>query len=206
MDPFSIAGMVTSIGGSLAGAIGSAISNSKMRKSIADGRRENQAWYNRKSAEQYTQRSDAQAILKKQRELLDQQYKRSRATNAIAGGTDESLAKQQAAANDAMSNTMTNMAGQADAYKTNIENQYRQTEAQYREMEAKADAQQAANIANAAGTAVKAGVALIDNTPKAETEAPAAPLSQPLAVGKTVEQAFVNKPIIDVNNPEKKLN
>lgn len=93
-------------------------------------REENRKWYEQKMAEDYTQRTDMQNILRKQRELLDEQYKRARATNIVAGGTDESLALQQANANDVVGETMADMASQASTYKEGVENQFREKDAQ----------------------------------------------------------------------------
>lgn len=159
MDPWSAAiGGTTALASSIIGAIGSANANRKANNLISTQRKENKAWYDLKRAEDYTQRSDVQAILGKQRELLDEQYKRARATNIVAGGTDEALALQQKAANDSMADTMATVAGQASAYKDAAEAQYRQQDAALNQQQVAGYQQQAQAMAQAAGQGVSAGL------------------------------------------------
>lgn len=118
---------------------------------IQNQRDENKRWYDQKMAEDYMQRSDVQNVLRKQRELLSEQYKRARATNIVAGGTDESLALQQQAANEAMGNTMADIAANAANYKDSVENQYRAQDAALNQQQAAAEQAKAQAIAQAAG-------------------------------------------------------
>ena len=104
-------------------------------------------------AEDYTQRADVQNVLRKQRDLLSEQYKRARATNVVAGGTDESLAIQQQQANETLAETTANIAAQSEAYKEGIENQYRQREAELAQQEIENYQNQAQAISAAAGQA-----------------------------------------------------
>lgn len=152
--------------GALAGTIGSAVVNKQANNLIANQRKENKAWYDMKMAEDYTQRSDIQAVLNKQRKLFEEQYKRSRATNIVAGGTDESLALQQQQANQTMSDTMTNIAGQASAHKDAAESAYRQQDAQLNQQQVAIKQNQANQIAQAGGQVVGAGLGMIGNAIK----------------------------------------
>jgi hypothetical protein len=68
----------------------------------------------------------------------------------VAGGTDESLALQQQAANDAMGDTMADIAANATDYKENIENQYRAKDAEFNEKQAKMEIAKGQAIAQAA--------------------------------------------------------
>lgn len=107
--------------------LGTALAQKKL-KELNDERRQNNTnydafatnWYNQKRTEDPMMRADSQNVLRKQRELLDEQYKRARAINLVAGGTDESLALQQQAANNTMGETMADMAAnfadRRDAY------------------------------------------------------------------------------------------
>lgn len=88
--------------------------------------KETDEWWNRKENEDILMRSDMQNILRKQRELYNDQMQRARATNIVAGGTDESLALQQQAANKAVGDTMSDMAANASAIKDANEAQYLQ--------------------------------------------------------------------------------
>lgn len=118
---------------------------------IQNQRDENQRWYDQRTAEDYTQRSDVQNILRKQRELLSEQYQRARATNIVAGGTDESLALQQQAANEAMGDTMADLAANAANYRDSVENQYRAQDAALNQQQVGVEQANAQAIAQAAG-------------------------------------------------------
>lgn len=157
----AIAGGVAALGGAIYGAISSSVNANKARQLISDQRAENKAWYDAKNKEDYTQRADVQAAINKQRELLDEQYKRARATNIVAGGTDESLALQKAAANKSLSDTMTDVAAAGADYKDNIEQQYRAQDAALNQQQAQTYQQQAAQAAQAGAQVVNAGVGLV---------------------------------------------
>lgn len=147
----AIIGAAAQAGSSIYGAVKSSQANKRAQQLIQNQRDENQKWYEQKMNEDYTSRTDAQNVLRKQRELLQEQYQRARATNAVAGGTDESLALQQQAANDAMGETMANLASQAEAYKEGIEEQYRANDAALNQQQAQLEQTKASNIAAAAG-------------------------------------------------------
>ena len=146
-----IIGAATQTGASVYGAIKSSQANKRAQQMLQNQKDENQKWYDQKMAEDYMQRSDVQNVLRKQRELLQEQYKRARATNVVAGGTDESLALQQQAANQAMGDTMANIAAQASSYKEGVENQYRAQDAALTEQQIANEQAKAQSIAAAAG-------------------------------------------------------
>lgn len=139
------------VGSSIYGAIKSSQANKKAESLLQNQRDENQKWYDRKMAEDYTQRSDVQSVLQKQRDLLSEQYKRARAANIVGGGTDESLALQQQAANETMGDTMQSIAAQADTYKEGIENQFRAQDAALNQQQIANEQAKAQSIATAAG-------------------------------------------------------
>lgn len=147
----AILGAAAQVGSSIYGAIKSSQANRKAQQMIQNQRDENKRWYDQKMAEDYTQRSDAQNILRKQRELLQDQYQRARATNLVAGGTDESLALQQAQASEAMGETMADIASQASAYKDSIEQQYRAKDDALNQQMVGIQQNKANSIAKAAG-------------------------------------------------------
>lgn len=147
----AIIGAAAQVGSSIYGAIKSSQANKRAEQLLKNQRDENQKWYDQKMAEDYTQRSDVQNVLRKQRELLQEQYQRARATNLVAGGTDESLALQQAAANDAMGDTMVDIAANAASYKEGVENQFRTQDAALNQQQIGIEQGKAQAIANAAG-------------------------------------------------------
>ena len=147
----SIIGAAAQIGSSIYGAIKSSQANKRAEELLQNQRDKNQKWYDQKMAEDYTQRTDVQNVLRKQRELLQEQYQKARATNLVAGGTDESLALQQAAANDAMGDTMADIAANAASYKEGVENQFRTQDAALDQQQIANEQAKAQSIANAAG-------------------------------------------------------
>ena len=151
-------GGAAALGSAIYGAIKSSQANNNARRLVQQQRDDNKEWYNIKRSQDYTQRADVQAAIKRQRELLDEQLKRARAANVVAGGTDESLALQQEAANRAVAQTMTDIAANGAAYKDNVENQYRAQDAALNQQQVQSYQQQAAQTAQAASQAVNAGV------------------------------------------------
>lgn len=115
--------------GSIAGGIAAAKAAKNAKGMISEQKAENKRWYEEESAKDYTQRADAQASLNNMREMLLQHHKNAMASQAVSGGSDEAaaLAKQQA--NDALAQTTSNLAQQAQSYKENIQNQYRAQDA-----------------------------------------------------------------------------
>lgn len=158
----AIIGAAAQVGSSIYGAIKSSQANKRAEQLLKNQRDENKKWYEQKMAEDYTQRSDSQNILRKQRELLQEQYQRARATNIVAGGTDESLALQQAAANDAMGDTMADIAANASAYKEGVENQYRAKDAELNQQQFGIEQNKAKAISEAAGQVGSAVSGLIN--------------------------------------------
>lgn len=152
----AIAGAAIQAGSSIYGAIKSSQANKRAQDLIQSQKDENRKWYEQRMAEDYTQRADVQNVLRKQRDMLSEQYKRARATNIVAGGTDESLAMQQQAANEVLGDTMGNIAAQSEAYKEGVENQYRAQDAALTQQQVGVHQQQAAQIAAAAAQMGKA--------------------------------------------------
>lgn len=152
----AIVGAAAQVGSSIYGAIKSSQANKRAMDLLQARKEENKKWYEERMGEDYTQRAGVQNVLRKQRELLSEQYKRARGINVVAGGTDESLALQQQGANEAMGETMADIAAQAESYKENVENQYRATDAALAQQEMGIHQTQAQTIANAAGQVGKA--------------------------------------------------
>jgi hypothetical protein len=151
------------IGSAIYGAAKTSELNKQAQQELSNRRNENKAWYEQKMNEDYMMRSDVQNVLRKQRELLNEQYQRARATNIVAGGTDEALALQQQAANKTMGDTMADIAANASEHKDNIEAQYRQQEANLSQQQQQVYANQAAQTSQAASQAASAGGSLLSS-------------------------------------------
>ena len=166
-------GGLMQLGSSIYGSVASAKQNKEAQRELEARRAENRRWYEQKMNEDYTMRSDVQNVLRKQRELLQEQYQRARATNVVAGGTDESLALQQQAANKVMGDTMADIAANATAHKDAVESDYRAHEAALSQQQqniyagqAQATAQAASQAANAGASLLGAGLEMIGETEK----------------------------------------
>ena len=159
----AIIGGVAALGSAIYGGIKSAQANNNARRLIEQQRDDNRGWYNLRMSQDYTQRADVQAAIKRQRELLNEQYQRAKATNVVAGGTDEALALQQQAANKSVSDTMTDIAAQAANYKDNVEQQYRAQDVALNQQQVQNYQQQAAQTAQAASQGVNAGLGMLGN-------------------------------------------
>ena len=171
----AIVGAAAQVGSSSYGAIKSSQANQRAMDLLKARKDENKKWYEEKMAEDYMQRPDVQNALRKHKDLLGEQLKRSRATNIVAGGTDESLALGQQAAMESLGETTADIAAQSADYKEAVENQYRTTDAALDQQEMGIHQTQAQTIATAAGQVGKAVSGLtaggLDNvkSPKAST-------------------------------------
>ncbi len=152
-----------SAGGAIAGAIGSARAAKKSNQMIADQKSKNQAWYDRRYNEDYTQRADAQAVLENTRKLLAERGAQATATNTVMGGTDEALAMNKQASNEAMAQTMAGINAQADQYKQNIEGQYQANDGALAQQQIAIQQQKAKDIAQAGSGMAAAGGTILSS-------------------------------------------
>lgn len=166
----AIIGGALQLGSTIYGAIKSSQANKKAMELLQNQRNENKKWYEQRMAEDYTQRADVQNVLRKQKEMLAEQYKRARATNVVAGGTDEALVLQQREANETLGDTTANIAAQSEAYKESVENQYRQREAELAQQEIGNYQNQAQAISAAAGQVGSAVSGLVSGISGAATK------------------------------------
>ena len=157
----AIVGAAAQVGSSIYGAIKSSQASKRAMNLLKARKEENRKWYEDKMAEDYMQRGDVQNALRKHKDLLEEQLKRTRATNVVAGGTDESLALQQRGAMESLGETTADIAAQAADYKESVENQFRETDAALDQQEMGIHQQQAQNIATAAGQVGKAVSGLV---------------------------------------------
>ena len=74
----------------------------KVKKNIEEQQRKNQDWYDRRYNEDATQRADAQRILTITQENIRQRNQQAAGTQAVMGGTEESVAAARAANNQAL--------------------------------------------------------------------------------------------------------
>lgn len=154
----SLIGAGLKIGGAVYGGIKASQAMKKMQRQIQQQKQENTNWYNRRYNEDATQRADAVRALQKVEDSIKNRNRAAAGTQAVMGGTEESVAAAKAANNEALSQTASNIAAQADARKDAIEQQYRQEDSRLQGQLNQLQAQKAQNIANAVtGVAGAAG-------------------------------------------------
>jgi len=179
-------GATAALGGAIYGAVKSGEYNRQAEALRSQLKKENKNWYDIKMAQDYTQRADVQAAIKKQRELLDEQYKRARATNIVAGGTDESLALQKQAANQSLAQTTSDIAARAADYKDKVENQYRAQNYDLQQQEIQQNVQRANAVAQAASQVVNTGIGMVGNAAQHYAQAQAADSEELAKIAKTI--------------------
>jgi len=158
----AVAGAAVGLGSAIIGGIASSKENKRARQLLQEQKDDNRRWYEMNMAQDYTRRTENQALINKQRDLLRDQTRQVRATNVVAGGTDEAVSAQKQVANETMADTMSNISAQATARRDAVENMYRQTKAQIENQEIAEHKAQAGEVAAATGQAVSAGLDLIN--------------------------------------------
>lgn len=121
----SIIGAGLKIGGSIFGGITMSKAIKKAKEGIEQQKQKNQNWFDQRYNEDATQRADAQALLARTEENIKNRNLAAAGSQAVMGGTDESVAAQKAANNAALAQTASAINEKADARKDQIEQQYR---------------------------------------------------------------------------------
>ena len=116
--------------GSIFGGIQASKAMKNVKRNLQNQQAENEAWYNRRYNEDATQRADAQRILTKTEEAIRNRNRQAAGTQAVMGGTEESVAAAKAANNEALAEATSQIAVNAEARKDQIEQTYQQRDAQ----------------------------------------------------------------------------
>lgn len=182
---------VTALGSAIYGAIKSGNENKKARQLIAQERADNRQWYNTEMNKDYTSRTDAQALLTKQQELLKERAQSARGAAVVAGASDASVAAEKEAANAAMADTMASIASNAAEHKDEVTAQYREADSRLNQAQAEVHQQQANNVANAASQLTSTALGMMGASMEAE-------LQKPDHIGKTMlDQAIAESETAD---------
>lgn len=124
-----IGGALGAVGG-IFGGISASKAMKKVKRSLQAQKQANQSWFNRRYNEDATQRADAQRILAKTEESIRNRNQQAAGTQAMMGGTEESVAAAKAANNQALSEAASRIAVAGDARKDQIEQTYQQRDSQ----------------------------------------------------------------------------
>lgn len=156
----SIVGAGLSAVGSIFGGISASKAMKKVKRNLQSQQQENEAWYNRRYNEDATQRADAQRILAKTEESIRNRNRQAAGTQAVMGGTEESVAAAKAANNQALTDATSQIAVNAEARKDQIEAQYNNKDAQLNDALNNLEINKAHNIATAAQGVTQAGAGI----------------------------------------------
>lgn len=124
MDPITIGLAAAGLASSLFAGYKAGKERKKMRSELDALEAENKAIYNAQALGDYTQRADAQNILRQMRNQLDRQTKRAANTQAITGGTIEQTAAMKDSANRALADTMANLGAVGAQFKDRVTDRY----------------------------------------------------------------------------------
>lgn len=126
----SIAGGVLGAAGSIFGGVKASKAMKRMKRNLEEQKRENQAWFDRRYNENATQRADAQQAISLMREEMKKRNQAAAGSQAVMGGTEESVAAAKAANNQALADATAQIAANGERRKDAIEQQYQQRDAQ----------------------------------------------------------------------------
>lgn len=126
----AIVGALASIGGGIASAIGANKARKIQEEELKKREERQAATYARRINQDYTQRADAQRMLKITRDALKQRAEAAAGRQAVMGLTDSGLAAEREMAENVMADTASQIAAAGEAQKDAIEQQYEQQQAE----------------------------------------------------------------------------
>lgn len=153
----SIAGGALGAAGSIFGGISASKAMRRVRKNLEAQKQDNQNWYDRRYNEDATQRADAQRILTMTEESIKNRNRQAAGAQAVMGGTDESLAATKEANAKALADAASQIAVNGENRKDQIEQTYKQRDAQIDETLNNMDINKAQAIGQAAQGVMKVG-------------------------------------------------
>ena len=163
------AGLLSSFLGGLSAS--SAAKEAEKRQRAMEAKED--AWYNRNYYQDYLDTAAGQNLVRRARQMYDKNIKRAQGAAAVSGGTDASVQMAKDSANQALGDTMANIAAHDTARKSQVDATHMRNQQQFAQMDMNREMQRAQNITNAAQAASNAMMsvgAAVDqaNTSKAD--------------------------------------
>lgn len=112
------------IGGSIFGGLKASQAMKQVKKNLEQQQRDNADWYDRRYNEDATQRADAQRMLAMTMDAIRDRSQDAKGTQAVMGGTEESVAATKAANASALADTAAQIAVAGAKRKDEVEDQY----------------------------------------------------------------------------------
>lgn len=144
------------VASSIIGGAKAAKAAREANKLLENQQKDNQAWFDRRYNEDYSQTAEAQNLMNYARLEAEKQFRRAEGAAAVAGATEESIARAKRDANEMLAQTASNIAAQGTARKDAIEQQYLNTKNSLTSQQVQNLQQKAQNISAAAGQAASA--------------------------------------------------
>lgn len=113
--------------GSIFGGIKASQAMKGVQGNLEQQMRDNQAWYERNYNDNALERKSAQNILSQTEESIRNRNRQAAGASAVAGASEESVAAQKAAGNQALDGAVRQIGVMDEARKNQVENQYMQT-------------------------------------------------------------------------------
>lgn len=146
--------------GSIFGGLSASKAMKKVRNNLQERQQANEAWYNRRYNEDATQRADAQRILTRTEDTIRNRNRQAAATQAVMGGTEESVAAEKAAGNQVLADATAQIAANAEARKDQIEQNFQQRDAQLNDALNNVELNKAKAISSAVQGVAEAGAGI----------------------------------------------
>lgn len=156
----SLIGAGLSAVGSIFGGIAASKAMKQVKKNLQAQQQANQDWYDRRYNEDATQRADAQRILTMTEESIKNRNRQAAGTQAVMGGTEESLAAAKAANNQALADATSQIAVNGEARKDQIEQIYQDKDARINDALNNLEINKAQAISSAAQGMSQAGAGI----------------------------------------------
>lgn len=160
----ALVGAGLSLASSIAGGIANRKAAKKQAEMLAQQKKDNQAWYDRKYNEDPTKRADTVRLLTQMQEQIKNRNKAAKGRQAVMGGTEDSTTAVKEANNKTLADTTSQIVAANESRKDAIEQQYQQNKRQIEGQQMQLEADKAGNTANVvagvAGTAANIASAL----------------------------------------------
>lgn len=150
-------GGAVGIGSTIFGGLAASKAMKRVKGNLEDEQAKNEAWFNRRYNEDATQRADAQRVATMIRDDLMDRNRQIAGTQAVMGGTEESVAAAKAQGNEAYADAMAQIAASGASAKDRIDREYRQRDQSLVDALNNLEVNKANNIATAVKGAGAAG-------------------------------------------------
>ncbi len=128
----TLAGAALSIGSAIFGGIKASAAARSAKRATEREREANQSWYDRNYNVDAARTATAQRVLTLTREALRDRNRAAAGTQAVMGGTDESVAATKASGSGALAEAASQITAAGERRRDGIEEQYRERESQLR--------------------------------------------------------------------------